>query len=251
MPILAFHNNSFGFLAGLNNYAPSRFKKLLQFLIDSEYQIASLKDYIETSDKKNLVVLTFDDGYESFYQNVFPILNEMKIPATIFIPSHFIGKINSWDYTGNLLPAKHLSKTQIEELSRNQITIGSHGLSHRCLTNLTDRLLTIELTKSKEIIENIIGKKISFISYPFGRFDSHVESIAFKAGYRQGLSLSHLAQKRSNFTLARYAIYAFDTFYSISKKLKSGPLNGLEKIKGAIMNSYAAGTIALNRLRRK
>jgi len=38
------------------------------------------------------VVLTFDDGYESFYQEVYPILRERGIPAAVFIITGDVGR---------------------------------------------------------------------------------------------------------------------------------------------------------------
>ena len=250
MPILAFHDNAPGIFTGLNNYSPKRFLQLMQFIVDMEYKIVNLFDYVEASDRKDLIALTFDDGYESFYRNIFPILLERDIAATVFIPSNFIGKSNSWDYSGRIFPTNHLTKYQLEELANNKITIGSHGLFHQCLTSLGERLLNLELIKSKEIIQDIIGKRISFISYPFGRFNAYVESVAIKAGYRHGFSLIQLTRGKSAFTLPRHAIYAFDTEYSVFQKIKSGPLKRLERFKSVIMNNYASGTIALNRFRK-
>ena len=249
MPILAFHNCSPGFLNGLNNYSPNRFKNLLINIQENNYKFIGLSDYIDGGQKANFVVLTFDDGYETFYKYVYPILKNLSIPATLFIPTDFIGKTNQWDYAGTIFPSEHLSIKQIKELSKNSITIASHGLAHRCLTQMSDRLLKIELTRSKEILEDIIERKISFISYPFGRFNTEVESIAAKVGYRNGLSLSLMKRGESGFTLSRCAVYAFDTPYSVLNKLNKGALNRIETIKGVIMNTYAGGTIFLNNLR--
>ena len=249
MPILAFHNCSPGLLNGLNNYSPKRFENLLKVIKKNNFKFIGLSDYIDSCQKDNQVVLTFDDGYETFYQYAYPILKEMSLTATIFIPADFIGKTNRWDYSGSVFPSKHLSRQQIKELSRNNITIASHGLAHRCLTQLSDRLLKIELTRSKEILEDTIERKVSFISYPFGRFNGKVESVAAKVGYRNGLSLSMTKGREGGFTLSRYAVYAFDTPFSVLNKLRKGALNRIEKIKGSVMNAYSGGTIFLNNLR--
>jgi peptidoglycan/xylan/chitin deacetylase (PgdA/CDA1 family) len=39
-----------------------------------------------------LAVLTFDDGYLDFYDVAFPILNDLGIPATVFLPTAQIGQ---------------------------------------------------------------------------------------------------------------------------------------------------------------
>ncbi len=251
MPILAFHNCSPGLLSGLNNYSPNRFELLLNIIKKQNYKLIGLSDYVDAGQKANHVVLTFDDGYESFYYYVYPILKKYSIPATVFIPTDFIGKTNRWDYTGSVFPSRHLSREQIIELSKYNITIASHGMAHRCLTQLSDRFLKIELARSKNILEEIIDRKISFISYPFGRFNKKVESIAAEIGYRNGFSLSMIGRGEGNFTLAREAVYAFDTPYSVLNKLNKSIFNKIESIKGSIMNAYASGTIFLNNLRGK
>src|SRR5262249_52237629 len=38
-----------------------------------------------------LAAVTFDDGYEDFYRNAFPLLKEMGIPAAVFVVTGLIG----------------------------------------------------------------------------------------------------------------------------------------------------------------
>lgn len=41
---------------------------------------------------KQTVAITVDDGYEDFYHLAFPILRELRLPATLFVPTSFVGE---------------------------------------------------------------------------------------------------------------------------------------------------------------
>jgi len=247
--ILTFHSVDRAFHPGFNNYHPKRLKNLLIILKDAGYQFVSLSDYLKSTPDERLISITFDDGFESFNNYVQPILIELEVPSTVFIPFGFIGKKAIWDYMGVIGGSRHLTCEQIKKLSDFGVEFASHGYSHINLTGLSERILRLELERSKKGLEDLAGKEVKFISYPFGRFNGLVESLAAEAGYEQGFSLSFFKKSRYGFTIPRYAVYSTDTLYSVDKKLSGGICNRLENIKGAIMNSYSYGTIFLNKLR--
>ncbi len=76
-----------------------------------------------------------------------------------------------------------LNWDEVKELSQNNIEIGSHGLSHKKFSELDERELVTELTDSKKIIEEKIGKKIDYLSYPYGDYNQKVVAVAGKTGY--------------------------------------------------------------------
>ena len=41
--------------------------------------------------KRDLAVITFDDGYRDVYEYAFPVMREMRVPAVVYVPSAFIG----------------------------------------------------------------------------------------------------------------------------------------------------------------
>jgi len=75
--------------------SPATFKKNLEVLA-KHFQFIQLSEWIERQSKgfplpKKSCVITFDDGWRDNYEYAFPILQEMAIPATIFLVSDMIG----------------------------------------------------------------------------------------------------------------------------------------------------------------
>jgi peptidoglycan/xylan/chitin deacetylase (PgdA/CDA1 family) len=70
------------------------FSEQMRYIV-SNFNVLSLEDIVERMKKKdipdNSIVITFDDGYKDNYLNVFPILKELSIPATIFLATEVIG----------------------------------------------------------------------------------------------------------------------------------------------------------------
>jgi peptidoglycan/xylan/chitin deacetylase (PgdA/CDA1 family) len=60
------------------------------------YDVVSLetaRHFLDTRTRtaRPMAVLTFDDGYLDFYHEAFPVLNELGLPATVFLPTDCIG----------------------------------------------------------------------------------------------------------------------------------------------------------------
>jgi len=118
------------------------------------------------------VVLTFDDGHASNHSIALPILLEHGFRGIFFITTDWIG---SGDY---------MSAGMIRELAASGMIVGSHGRSHRFLTDLKDAELVEELAGSKRALEEITGTVVDSISAPGGRMDARVAEAARRAGYR-------------------------------------------------------------------
>jgi peptidoglycan/xylan/chitin deacetylase (PgdA/CDA1 family) len=132
-------------------------------------ELLSNNDWPDNSVK---LALTFDDGYESDYSEVLPILLESSIIASFFIVPEWIGEPGymNWD--------------QVRSLSESGMEIGSHTLTHAWLPELPSRKLQFELVSSRRRIENQIHKPVAMLSLPGGYYNSRILESAWEAGYR-------------------------------------------------------------------
>ena len=79
---------------------------------------------------------------------------------------------------------KYLTPSELQELSSMpSVSIGAHGMTHVPLTECDDCTLMNELVSSKKYIEDLIGRPVTTMSYPFGAVDRRVRDAVKRAGY--------------------------------------------------------------------
>ena len=252
--ILTYHKINDDFDWGITRQNVRQFEKGIEFLHHQGYKTLTLEEACrpapadggkpgQTLDRK--VVITFDDGYEDVYLNAFRILQKYNFTAFTFLITRFVGKYNSWDY--NPGRRRHLSWKQIEEMSEAGFGFGSHTVNHPDLTRIDQRFVGYELKKSKEVLEEKLGKEVGFLSYPFGRYNRFVQEEAERMGYKRAYTLC--PQKEQNgfqpFAQKRWGIYLFDSPLTLRIKLDHNSLSWIEDLKGRIINRFASGTAIL------
>lgn len=238
--ILALHKIRPGRRWDHTNIQPDQLQRILASLQDRRYEFAPLEEVARRNDPKT-VAITIDDGYAHLAETLPPLCQRFRLTPHLFIPAGEIGKTNSWDYTSSLSPEPHLTEAQIRALSNIGVIIGSHGWSHRPLTNETPTELAEGLTNSKRRLEEIIGRPVIAISYPFGRTSGAIEKAALAAGYELGLTTRWPIASQTATALGRVIIYGFDTPFSVLQKLE-GRLRPIEQAKQYIATTLSAGT---------
>lgn len=78
---------------------------------------------------------------------------------------------------------------QIKALSASRYaTIGSHGYYHNDLSRIDTASAEKEMVQSKYYLENLTGKEITSIAFPYGAYNTNVLQLAKKTGYEQLLT---------------------------------------------------------------
>lgn len=161
----------------LMSVSPDLFKQELQYLKDQGYAGVSLADFVAYAKNKKVlpkkpVIITFDDGWETQYQAAFPWLKEFGFTATFFLVTDDLGhaKIMTWE--------------QAKELANSNMIIGSHTKTHPYLNRLPDvSRQEDEIVNSKKILEEHLGVPVTVFAYPYGAYNSSLETMVKKAGY--------------------------------------------------------------------
>ncbi len=83
-----------------------------------------------------------------------------------------------------------MTKEQIGELSSSPFaTIGSHGYYHNDLARIGINDAAAEMQRSKQYLENITGKPVNSLAFPYGTYTPDVVKSAKNAGYSQLLCM--------------------------------------------------------------
>jgi peptidoglycan/xylan/chitin deacetylase (PgdA/CDA1 family) len=108
------------------------------------------------------VVLTFDDGYRDFPEQVVPLLVRYRLPAVLYLATGLVSD-GSLGANGEALTWSQLADATATGL----VTVGAHTHSHRALSQTTEEVAEDEMGRSKELIEDRLGIACRHFAYPF------------------------------------------------------------------------------------
>jgi peptidoglycan/xylan/chitin deacetylase (PgdA/CDA1 family) len=179
----------------------------------------TLHEVVRRPPSSPVVVVTFDDAYGSVLDIAFPIVAELGLRATVFVPTDFAGAqgLMSWPGIDHWLGTPHeaelrcLTWAELSQLADAGWEIGSHTCSHPRLTRVADERLRAELVESRAACERHLGRACRSIAYPYGDVDDRVTAAARAAGYEAGCTLPDWLHPHEPLRHARVGVYRSDT----------------------------------------
>ncbi len=163
--------------------SPERFEAQMLHLRRRRLRGVSMNELVRAvrrGEAGGLVGLTFDDGYEDLLHNALPVLERLGFTATAFVLAELLGRENSWDRGYRL---KLLGVEGLREVEERGVEVGSHGMTHVELPNLTPERLEHEVRASRHLLSEVLGHAVEGFCYPYGGLDGSVVEAVRRAGY--------------------------------------------------------------------
>ncbi|MGO4182529.1 polysaccharide deacetylase family protein [Paenibacillus sp. TAF43_2] len=187
--------------------AVERFKKQMQLVKQTGFQVITIEQYINFMQGKghvpdNALLITFDDGYESFYRLAYPILKEYGYPAVNFVIVSSIDDRSkpgtpklTWDQMREMQQAGMSFMSHTFDMHRYG-AVNEHGNEAPVMSKLNydkqkkkmetkaeyvERLKK-DLLRAEDRLKSELGNKVSALAFPYGAYNEAVLELTKAVG---------------------------------------------------------------------
>lgn len=224
--VLSYHAVSPTWPAPLS-VTPEALASQLTTLVRRGWRGATFRDAVLNPPSRRTVAVTFDDAFLSVLELAYPIMAELDIPGTVFVPTAFADQrqplewagIDHWLRTPDASELQCMNWDDLSRLVAGGWEIGSHTMTHPRLTQLDDKGLERELGESRRECAARIGRPCDSVAYPYGDVDARVATRAAAAGYVCGAALSSSLVPLGAYRWPRVGIYHGDAAWRFALKV--------------------------------
>lgn len=182
-------------------------------------------EFVEAARDRPEVQITFDDGNASDIRYALPLLGRHGMKAIFFVIAARIGQ------TG------FLSSSDIVELKRSGMGIGSHGMVHKPWRKMDVEATESEIYSAKARIEDLLGCEIYEAACPFGVYDRRSIAALKNAGFKTVYTSDKGATQSGAWLQARNTIHEADSIDSVLGLLDRSRF-GLESLRIATKSMF-------------
>jgi peptidoglycan/xylan/chitin deacetylase (PgdA/CDA1 family) len=226
--VLCYHAVSPSWTAELS-VTPDAFAAQMRKLVDRGWRGATFHEAVHSPPARRTLAVTFDDAFLSVLERAYPILAELGLPATVFVPTAFADRrqrlrwdgINRWSQSPDAHELECMTWDDLRVLVEAGWEIGSHTRTHPRLTRLSDDQLSAELETSREDCSTHLGAACVSLAYPYGDVDRRVAERARQIGYACGAGLSSSLAPLGALRWPRVGVYHGDSPQRFALKISS------------------------------
>lgn len=193
----------------------SELDSLLRSILRSGHRVVPL-DELLGSPGRDVLSLTFDDGFASVALEGARVIADLGLSATLFLTTGRVGSDNAWPSQPTGAPRfPMMNWDQLESLQRSGWSIEAHSMTHPDLRLLSDGALEDELARPLEEIERRLGRRPTALAYPYGYYDARVRRVACRL-YRTAVTTNFAALRPTD---DPHALPRLDTYYLRSARI--------------------------------
>jgi peptidoglycan/xylan/chitin deacetylase (PgdA/CDA1 family) len=224
--------------------SPALFRRQLEYALGSGAKpvrlIDALRDGTIERQGRSFCV-TFDDGYEDMLTEALPVLRDLAVPATVYLPTAIIG--GTARPTWYRSPPTMLDWAGVDELrSDGLIDAGSHSRTHPALPRLDEATARAEITGSRHELTERLGDVPSTFCYPAGLYGPRERRLVAEAGY-EGAVTVHAgvnAEGADRYALARTLVYGGEPLSAFAARF-DGRLDAPSPLRARVLRRRARG----------
>jgi len=222
VPVLMYHfirvNPVAGDQLGFHlSVTPENFARQMALLSLSGRRAVTLDAVLDAVDRgaplpADAVVLTFDDGFESFASAATPIMRSLGMKGTDYVVPGFI------DTPG------YMSRGQLASVIGQGMTVGAHTMRHNDLAPMSDQDAAATIGLSRTTLQQWTGQPVDTFAYPYGSFNPRTPELVRAAGFRGALTTVPGADESPGvrMTMPRVRIDGSDDIASFASRLGIG-----------------------------
>ena len=194
---------------------PSLFRQQMEFLAASGMPVVPLDQALH---RPGSIAITFDDGFCNLLDHAVPVLERLRLPATIFVVSEYCGRNNNWPSQLHGVPDLPLLSWDKLSALPPLISLGAHTMTHPDLRRLSAEECERELCECQGQIEQHLGRPVRCLAYPYGASSPQVRSLADRHfELAVGTSLRFLSTRSSRLDLPRIDAYYLRGWFSLER----------------------------------
>ena len=126
------------------------------------------------------VIITFDDGWHSFFTTAMPEIRRRQIPVTVFAIAERLGET-----IDGIVEERLMTPDELCRLPRDCVTVGSHSCTHANVPSLEEQEGRRELRHSREVLEDLTKREVKLFCFPYGRFSPDSIRLCAEEGYQR------------------------------------------------------------------
>jgi peptidoglycan/xylan/chitin deacetylase (PgdA/CDA1 family) len=170
---------------------------------------------------RGTAVLTFDDGFSSLYDHLLPLVRQHRVPVTVFLVANTLspnGQPVDWVRRPPTWPLTTLTRDQVLEMQEAGVDFQSHSWAHLDLPSLGFDACRLDLVRSRELLEDLLGRPVPYLAYPRGRHDDQVRRAAKAAGYTHALALPEARETPGPYAVPRVGVHGSNGLATVRLK---------------------------------